>query len=46
VTASIGVAVTMGPDCRGHSNALLGAAESGLNMAKQGGRNRVMVGTL
>jgi len=46
VTASIGVAVTMGPNCRTHDAVLLNAAESGLNMAKQSGRNKVMVGSI
>lgn len=46
VTASVGVAVMLGPNCRGRADAILNAAESGLNLAKQGGRNRVMVGSV
>jgi diguanylate cyclase (GGDEF)-like protein len=46
VTASIGVAVMLGPNCRGRDGAILDAAESGLNLAKQAGRNRVMVGSV
>jgi diguanylate cyclase (GGDEF)-like protein len=46
ITASLGVAVTMGPNCRTLGPALLNAAESGLEMAKQAGRNRIMVGSL
>lgn len=46
VTASLGVSVTMGPNCRTLGPALLNAAERGLEMAKQAGRNRIMVGSL
>jgi diguanylate cyclase (GGDEF)-like protein len=46
VTASIGLAATMGPQCRDQADALLAAAENGLVMAKNAGRNRVMVGSL
>ena len=46
VTASLGLAITMGPGCRGREDALMTAAESGLTMAKQAGRNRFMVGSL
>jgi two-component system, cell cycle response regulator len=46
VSASLGIAVTTGPGCRGREDALLVAAESGLQMAKQAGRNRFMVGSL
>ena len=46
ITASIGVAATMGPHCRDQADALLAAAENGLAMAKHAGRNRVMVGAL
>jgi diguanylate cyclase (GGDEF)-like protein len=46
LTASVGVAATMGPQCRDQADALLSAAENGLAMAKNAGRNRVMVGSL
>jgi diguanylate cyclase (GGDEF)-like protein len=46
VTISIGVAVTSGPGCRGRNEALLAAAEDGLEIAKQNGRNRTMLGSL
>jgi diguanylate cyclase (GGDEF)-like protein len=46
VTASLGLAITTGPGCRGREDALMTAAESGLQMAKQAGRNRFMVGSL
>ena len=46
VTASLGIAVTNGPGCRGREEALLAAAEQGLQMAKAAGRNRFMVGAL
>jgi diguanylate cyclase (GGDEF)-like protein len=46
VTASLGIAVTTGPGCRGREDALMAAADSGLEMAKQAGRNRFMVGSL
>jgi diguanylate cyclase (GGDEF)-like protein len=46
VTGSLGLAITTGPGCRGREDAILAAAESGLQMAKQAGRNRFMVGSL
>jgi two-component system cell cycle response regulator len=46
VTASLGIAVTSGPGCRGREDALIAAADGGLEMAKQAGRNRFMVGSL
>lgn len=46
VTVSIGVAATMGPQCRDQADALLAAAENGLVLARNAGRNRVMVGSL
>jgi GGDEF domain-containing protein len=46
VTASLGIAVTTGPGCRGREDALMAAADGGLEMAKQAGRNRFMVGSL
>jgi len=46
VTASLGIAMTSGPGCRGREDALIAAADSGLEMAKQAGRNRFMVGSL
>jgi diguanylate cyclase (GGDEF)-like protein len=45
ITGSLGLAVTMGPDCRGRESALLAAAETGLVLAKQAG-NRIMVGSM
>jgi two-component system, cell cycle response regulator len=46
ITASVGVAATMGPHCRDQSEALLAAAENGLVLAHNAGKNRVMVGSL
>jgi GGDEF domain-containing protein len=46
VSVSLGLAVTTGPGCRGREDALMAAAESGLAMAKQAGRNRFGVGSL
>ena len=45
VTVSIGLAATMGPQCRDQADALLAAAENGLILARNAGRNRVMVGS-